>query len=722
MTINTQYIPAFNINEIILDKDTGAPLAGGQVTFYRDEQRSSKKSVYQITGTSPNYSFIQLPNPLTLNATGQFQDNLGNPIVPYFYPFLSDEVTPDLYFFTVYSAGNVSQFAREAVPYVLSSIDPPGEMTDNENQLANPQFVEVSFNPEESHTFNVTGGGTFNLAPDWDIIATGTGTITVSRVELVSTDTPTNPPYVIDITSAGISTLNVYQRLRNSPRLFAGSFVSGAFIAASQDALIHELTLSYLPSGGDLNNNIIIQDSVDDTGLYTAFQGNLQIEGDLNPDPATTGFVDISLEIPVGAHIRFSSLQVTNVAAALNVAFAQQSVARQEDHLFHYYKDSILMRPKDSISTGWNFAQNPFQFYPSALTIAATQCQYIADQTILYSETAASLSTLRESSGNNFALGIMGIFDQPDNLFALIEYIDPATIAPYWQNSNPLSCLVRAIYTGTVAPKLKMRIIYRSTLPPAISATEPIASFSPGSDPVFAAGWTAIAPLNDPEYTMTSDTTQYHDYAFENFVLPIMPASAATIGIVLYSTERLDSSGLPGSFILERRSCVPNEFAIDETPRSFDETLRRCQFYFEKSYDWSVAIGTATNQGQRTVPMRMSDAGDAVILRSFELDFKSVKRSSSYGVEIYPIVSPVSISNASLSVLGDGAYVAMSSGSNPENIPTTHWNIFGQSTANVWFKCNSSLAGVPSFSPISANNLYEAILQYHYTIDDRLGV
>lgn len=720
MALDPRYIPAFSIEDVLLDKSTGAPLSGGKVFFYKDSQRGVKKPVYQIAGSSPDYSFVQMSNPVTLSAIGTFQDSLGNPTIPYFFPYEDDGVTPDLYFVRVFSAGDSPQFNREAQPYVIETQVNPDSLLNTENELSNPQFVDVYFNPQASHTLTVSSGGIFSIAPGWDIVAQGTGNIVIQRIELVAVDTPTNPPYVLDIQSFGVTSVKLVQRLLNSPRLMANGYVAGTFVAASQDGGGHTLTLSYIPSGGTLTSNVIAQESISSTGDYNVIQGNLEIQGVINPDPASTGYVNIELEIPVAAHVRVSSFQLVGVSTASNVPFGQQPAARQIDHLFHSYKDSIILLPKDSLLTGWNFAQNPYQFYSPTLTTASAQCQYVADQTILWSETAGSLQTGSAGSGNNLSFTIKAINGQSNNLFCLMQYIDTESLRPYWQNANALSSLIKAIYTGSITPKLKARIIYRSDTPPAIGPSEPIVSFSPGGNPIFSAGWTEIAPLNDPEYSMDSDTGQFHNYAFNNFVMPIMPSANAMIALAIYSTERMEASD-SASIIFESGSLVPNEFAIGETPRTFDETLRRCEYYYEKSYPWYAPIGTATGEGQYSVPMLMSTGGLAVFARSIEVNYKQVKRAIPI-VHLYPTISPTTIDNVTLSLYGNGVLVSMSSGTNPMNFSSSAWTETSASITKTWFKSLTSINGISGFTPVTPDVYYEPILQFHCTIDARLGV
>ena len=118
--LDPRFICTSDLEELMRDKDSGLPLAGGIVTFYSDINRSVLKPVYQLTGSPPNYSYSVLPNPCTLSTVGTFQDGLGNNIVPFYYPFIG---TPsqntgeqELYYITVVSSGFVPQFTRQGWP------------------------------------------------------------------------------------------------------------------------------------------------------------------------------------------------------------------------------------------------------------------------------------------------------------------------------------------------------------------------------------------------------------------------------------------------------------------------------------------------------------------------------------------------------------------------------------------------------------------------------
>lgn len=717
MALNSKFIPAFSINEVLVDKDTGLPLSGGVVTFYIDTQRNIKKNVYQLTGTSLNYSYTALPNPMTLAGDGTFKDSLGNPVVPYFYPFdAAGDV--ELYYVTVTSQAPdlVPQFVREAVPYVSPALNPGSQFENTDNELLNPQFVEVSFNPLNPLVLSVsTPNQVSPIAPDWDIVTSGTGSVTIERVAITSTNTPTNPPYVLDIQSSGITSLKLRQRLSHSPRLMANRFVSGTFVAISQDAGVPVLTMSYVPSGGTLDSTTIIQDTVDNTG-YSQLVGNLSIQGIINPDPATTGYVDVLIDIPVGAHIRLSSLQIVGTSTQTDIQFDEQSTPTQINGLFHYYRDSIIMQPKKSILTGWNFSLNPWQFTTTALhTIATANAIYQADQTIIFAGSGANnIAVRRGAEVVNHAFEVVALTNT--NRHAVIQYVAPQTIGEYWQHK--VSGLVRAelVRTGSATTRIKMRLIYRHSLPPTLSNVEPIASWA-GVDPVFAAGWTAIAPLNDPVYTLGNNFPAVA-FPFDSFQLPVATNVNSTLGIVVYTLDNVDVND---TFVYNRINLVPNEFACEDAPETFDTVLKESEFYYEKSPNQGVFVGNS-GFGYLIRPQlaeRVIGAVD-VYARSFDFEYRNIKRTANPVITLYPgdggsantVQVIVRVSNprpgAAVNVLDT-------------HISTTAWTeVVGQKSVS-YFWANGNTIGVAVVGGV-ADVLQEAFIQFHYVIDARLGL
>lgn len=144
-TLDSRFYCTSDLDTYYVDNATGEPLAGGIVIFYSDVNRTSLKPVYQLTGTPGNYSFSVLPNPCTLSSAGTFQDDNGNNIVPYYYPFMGtqEENTgiEELYYIMVKNSGGSRQFTRQAWPPIIANDISPTTESEITNFIPNGQFL-----------------------------------------------------------------------------------------------------------------------------------------------------------------------------------------------------------------------------------------------------------------------------------------------------------------------------------------------------------------------------------------------------------------------------------------------------------------------------------------------------------------------------------------------------------------------------------------------------
>lgn len=340
---DSRYIPAFSIEDVILDKDTGAPLSGGLVYFEQDNQRGVLKDIYQITGTSPNYTFIQLSNPVTLSSIGTFADDLGNPIIPYFYPY-DGAGDPEYYYIRVTNSLGVEQFTREAQPYITaqSSSEALSAFT---NEISNPQFAEVNFDTTTStYTYTITGPVTdqvISIAPNWDLIvsAPAAGTVTLAQTKPTgTTNILTNAGTLLNINSSGLTKLQLRQRLLGSPNLWGRGYLSGTFVAKTYSGTEVVVTMYYSQSSGTTVNIPIVTASLPATGVYTPFPGSALIPSSTNGQVFPTAYVDIYFDLPRSIQMDITSVMVTFTGdnSINNMVYDQESYARQIDHLYHY--------------------------------------------------------------------------------------------------------------------------------------------------------------------------------------------------------------------------------------------------------------------------------------------------------------------------------------------------------------------------------------------------
>lgn len=172
MALDSRFILASDLQEYFVDKDTGTPLANGSITFYSDVNRTTLKPVYQLSGSPPNYSYTQLPNPLPLTGVGTISDGAGNDIVPYYFPYQGTPTTSDgtveLYYIVVESQGMALQFTREAWPNVVAASSTSQNLT---NYVPDGQFrihtdvpktdTTVAGQITQAITYLAQGGWTF---------------------------------------------------------------------------------------------------------------------------------------------------------------------------------------------------------------------------------------------------------------------------------------------------------------------------------------------------------------------------------------------------------------------------------------------------------------------------------------------------------------------------------------------------------------------------------
>ncbi len=143
--IVSKLVSSPTLQDYLVDKDTGTPLANGRITLYRDNPRTVRKNWFYQTGVPGAYSYIPLDNPMNLSSVGTIQDPNGNDVIPFFYPWSeSDETVAESYYITVDSAdenGNptVRQFTRENFPFVPPSSGDSGLSTWR-NYIVNNEF------------------------------------------------------------------------------------------------------------------------------------------------------------------------------------------------------------------------------------------------------------------------------------------------------------------------------------------------------------------------------------------------------------------------------------------------------------------------------------------------------------------------------------------------------------------------------------------------------
>ncbi len=507
-----------------------------------------------------------------------------------------------------------------------------------DNEVSNSTFAEVSFQrslTSTQPTMTITTAGTYQIAPSWELVLVGTGSTTLTQLVYSGDQNQiNNPPFALRVNNNGWTESYLRQRLNHNGAIWANGAITMSITARAQ-TVSEIVSLLYAPNSPGVSQTVAT--GLLGTGNYEVLQGAIDLPASVNNVLSTSAYVDIIIQLPPTGIVDISSVQVIGQSDPLPSDFnpltdiptyQQQSEERMIDHLFHIYRNSILHQPKENLLAGWNFALNPWQFRsPSSSNVANNT--YTADQTIIVqqayvnSATANNVAVSRASAANNYAFTVTAV--TATNKFAIVQYIDPSTIRQYW--GKTLSSLVNMLVsspTHSSAPRIKMRLIYRSSLPSTIAQDEPISVWTntAGSDPTFKAGWTAIAPLNDPIYTLSGS---YQDFKFDQIVLPASNDVNMTLGIVIYTLDNINQAATADSILIQDVSLVNNDFAIKASTETFDQTLKKCQFYYEKSYNVEILPGAAgiTNANASSVIM----AANVATVYGIDRPFKSSKRA-----------------------------------------------------------------------------------------------
>jgi len=141
MTVNTELlVPTTSFQEILVDSN-GSPMAAGVITCYRDNNRAILKNWYYQSGIPGAYTYVALPNPLTLSAAGTVADGNGVDTIPFFYPYNEDDQTESQpYYITISNSAATNEITRENFPFVSQQSEGTYSSAAQENYVVNNVF------------------------------------------------------------------------------------------------------------------------------------------------------------------------------------------------------------------------------------------------------------------------------------------------------------------------------------------------------------------------------------------------------------------------------------------------------------------------------------------------------------------------------------------------------------------------------------------------------
>lgn len=723
MPINPLYMVTLSIEEYFVDPSTGTPLSGGFVYFYVDNNRNQLKPVYQLTGAPPNYTYTALPNPMQLSGVGTFEYPVGTNIAIYYYPY-DDFGNVQNYYIAVYAAGTPPPggtpiLTREAWPNIpIDSSAIPGQSTvSTDNQLSNPQFIVVGFDPNTILTISYnTGTTTTEIAPGWllEIIADGSGVASVAQnVYTGSSAHPTNPPYSISITAGNsIEQMNLIQRLTHNPGIWSQTnppVLSGAYIAGSMALAPSTGTviMYYSPNSGTEQEIMAFSNG---PGLWQEFNATVPLIVSDNPTLSTTGYVDILLSLPVVGTTTLSSIQAVGTNSAAIVPFDQEPVNRQIDHLFHYYQPQLNYKPIPSYLVGWDFPVNPAQFFGDtvpAQALGANTSYYAWDQTILFQSLTSGITVARDDNG-----GMELTCASAGTQIAVVQYLDQATAREIL--GSPFSIGVNG-YTSLASLNGFVSVYAMIGALPDLTANNSIvATLNPSGTVATRHGtWTQLTRTGQAsaefEFGLPTLTTNFSYWDYSDDAL----ATTATFFAIVLSFPALAHND---TVTLNWISLQAGKIATKPSPQSLDQALSQSERFYEMSYESATDIATGTSVNALMFPQSVAhligtSTQSAYLASSFFIPFKTEKRVDNPIMNIYSS-NTGTIGNVDVYMLGQAA--------THTDVAITRWALTTGNKYVNYLVTNNTLTPIENSVNTATPNLCS--IGFQFVADARLGI
>lgn len=735
MALNELFTVASDLESLFIDKDTGLPLANGTLYFYRDAARNVPKKVYQLSGSPPNYTYTSMGSQINLSSVGTVQNASGDNEVIYWYPYMPDFGQPgvpvlDLYYIVCVDSGGTVQFTREAWPNITAGTEPT-EQSDNfiSNQISNPTFTNSFINPGIDNVYTVTTNvpQTFAFAPDWNFVITGTGsgsgTVTVQIISLTGVqNVPGNPPYMLDVTvSSNILNCYLTQTFSNNSGLWTSTlnapiFLYGSFVAQNQLVGSGGIQMFYSESTVGYSPIVVVNG---------AFTSPYQLVTGVTPSPiplstniqsGNSAFVSISLSFSPNTHVRVSAIQlIPSTISPVNIIAPDfDSSNRNQAFQGDYYLPRAAAKQINSFLVGWDFPVNPYQLGSSGSV--TTTAAYITDQTI------ACVSTDDVAwQTDPITNGLQFTTTNEEDAFYILQYLSGDQVKDMLGNSLSVNVFG---YQSAGSGAVTMRVYILSA--PSTS-TIPILGTSIGTlddHGIFtptASGWITMprSGLPIPEVTLSdivinSDiNASANDYGFSGWQITSSSSIADTALfaiVVSFEYEATDTV-----FTINSISCVPGDLPCRPAIKSFDETLRQCQYYYETNYVPGELPSTSPSVASLSFVQERVFVSTGVVNAYpvlMVIYYKSVKRVVTNIITIYA-------QNGIVDNMSSIIYLTNNTPSSQSNIASSRWSLYGNGVYGFKLLPNDLTFSLGSLFG-SAPGAYCEVA-FFYIADARLG-
>ena len=612
-------------------------------------------------------------------------------------------------------------------PSANSVPEPGGSSSSSENQITNPQFATVNF----IGSLVIGTAGTYDIAPGWQLIAAGSGTVTVSQDTYIGSDwtadSQTNAPYGLSIIKNGFTSVILRQTFHGNGALWTGAQSLGAEgpgvafnVTASADdpvTLTANITYSDLSTASLLNQALLTtnNDYFTSTPILESF----------NTDSPDVAYTQLNIVMTSSSTYHITSVQLVGQTVVGEIPYIQTTLERQKDEEFNVYNAELQYKPIPSYLTGWDFPLNPAQFGDTVVVagLGTSASQYVWDQTLAF-QTADALTITRDSGTNGIKIATAS-----NSSFALVQYLTAAQAREILSQRNSVQIQGR-VSTGTLVGYVNMYWTTDATLPDATSVGKKslVSTITAGVPTIGNGTWNKVArpalANNDAKITLTSTNTAYSFSQFD--ASATAGKTTATFFAIVISFDTMLSTT---TAVIDYCSLVGGDIATRPAPQTPDAVLRECQYYYEKSYNTSdVATPTAgvnTVNGLLNFPMDIaysytSAAGvinfNAVVANSFSLQWQTTKCNVP---TVYLYSKAGTVANVSLTIAGASAAALT------DKLVATYWTTINKTTKSAYYlpvtPNGANAIGACSGVNAGAANYNVAWISVQYVADSRLG-
>ena len=258
-------------------------------------------------------------NPIRLLANGTLPNNI------YFDPSLTyrlewrknDGVNPPS------QNDALIYLVENYIPDGTSSVNPVTQYSQSDNQIENPQFFTVN----STLPLTINTATTTNIAPGWDVITSGAGTLVVTQVaqsgNVWTATNATNAPYYLSLNNNGFDTVTLRQRFNGNGALWTGEAAALNFTAwASNDVvLLDAITYS--------NVTGVNFDPASLTTVPTDYRRSLPIPSSTSSDLPNVAWTEVDFSFQANTTVNITSVQVVGQDSAVDINYIQTTPEAQ---------------------------------------------------------------------------------------------------------------------------------------------------------------------------------------------------------------------------------------------------------------------------------------------------------------------------------------------------------------------------------------------------------